>query len=647
MTRKSAFSGFLTGLFCYAVLGWLWGIGVAAWVLVRNDALFGPWPTVATIAALATPPGIIFGAPLGALLGLVLSIRIEKPLRYLIAIFIAGVIGWIIYIPSVDKDLAHWISILLRIAAGLASMIIFTLLIKIFNKWNLIDRLPWKPIVIIWIALAILVEVPFLARRYSFSRVGETENKSVKAEETKTLATAPKFSPLEFFPARDKDDRGKVFILGIDAVSPDKLDSLMRQGRLPNFARLKAKSAYSEIKTMKPTFSPRIWTTVATGKKPEVNGIKDFTLYHYAFLNRWNKIHIPSQVSFLKKLIEPYTAHAVIPISNSQRKVKALWNIASESGISVGLVGWWISWPPEKINGFVVTDHSYFDEIDNNIRRGWYSRAIRGDLTYPPNLFNELKQFYTPLDSATPETVKNFVHFSDDDKAKFKDMLQNAPMKRIENPLRLIVLGIFNDNFYSGSAIALIKSRGQPEFMMAYLRSADWISHGSWPYTLPEAEEKGYDKAMISRYKDSVDATYIFIDTWLGKFLDVIEPGTTLIVMSDHGYGPDPDDDSGYGHYFPYPGVVFVTGPNVKAGAKIDKASVEDVAVNVLTWLGFPIGEDMVGKPWREIMKDEWNNRHPARTIKTYEAGYVKGVAGQSSEDKSVMERLKALGYVK
>src|SRR6185295_2655283 len=40
------------------------------------------------------------------------------------------------------------------------------------------------------------------------------------------------------------------------------------------------------------------------------------------------------------------------------RKGLALWNILSDAGKSVAVVNWLITYPPEKINGVMISDHT-------------------------------------------------------------------------------------------------------------------------------------------------------------------------------------------------------------------------------------------------------------------------------------------------
>jgi predicted AlkP superfamily phosphohydrolase/phosphomutase len=100
---------------------------------------------------------------------------------------------------------------------------------------------------------------------------------------------------------------------------------------MPNLAALIERGSRSRLLTISPTLSPVIWTTIATGVKPERHGIVDFTAV--------NK-----------------DTGAAVPVTSNLRRVPALWNILSGAGRTVGFVGWWASFPAEKVDGYIVSD---------------------------------------------------------------------------------------------------------------------------------------------------------------------------------------------------------------------------------------------------------------------------------------------------
>ena len=98
------------------------------------------------------------------------------------------------------------------------------------------------------------------------------------------------------------------------------IDPLIKAGRMPHFASLTARGTRTRLLTISPTLSPVIWTTIATGVKPERHGIVDFTAINHE------------------------TGEAV-PVTSNLRRVPALWNRFSDAGRTVGFIGWWVK-PP-------------------------------------------------------------------------------------------------------------------------------------------------------------------------------------------------------------------------------------------------------------------------------------------------------------
>lgn len=68
----------------------------------------------------------------------------------------------------------------------------------------------------------------------------------------------------------------KIIVVGFDALSPEILEPLMAQGRLPNFERLEKSGSYRRLATTIPPQSPVAWSGFATGQNPGKNGVYDF-----------------------------------------------------------------------------------------------------------------------------------------------------------------------------------------------------------------------------------------------------------------------------------------------------------------------------------------------------------------------------------
>ena len=123
---------------------------------------------------------------------------------------------------------------------------------------------------------------------------------------------------------------GRVLLIGIDGAAPHLIDSWMKEGLLPNLAELAHEGVWGKLRSHYPLLSPRIWTSVATGKLPEKHGIKSWLL--------------PTEEQRLRLF------------RSDDRRCHAIWNILSHEDLKVGVVNWLVTYPPEKVNGVMITN---------------------------------------------------------------------------------------------------------------------------------------------------------------------------------------------------------------------------------------------------------------------------------------------------
>jgi hypothetical protein len=71
-------------------------------------------------------------------------------------------------------------------------------------------------------------------------------------------------------------EKRKLVILGLDGAAWEVLSPLMEQGKLPNFRRLIDGGVSGRLRTVRPIYSPLIWTSMLTGKNKEKHGITGY-----------------------------------------------------------------------------------------------------------------------------------------------------------------------------------------------------------------------------------------------------------------------------------------------------------------------------------------------------------------------------------
>ena len=159
------------------------------------------------------------------------------------------------------------------------------------------------------------------------------------------------FAPLSCSP--DARDNTKVVILGFDGAGWDTIDPLIEAGKLPVLARLKQDAAWGPLETFKPTKSPVIWTSIATGKSMTKHGILD-----YVFVEK-NDIQVP--------------------YSNSERREPSIWQILDHFDRRSVVVNWFVTYPPEKLGDLSGVYEHILEELKGQYNLGYVSTNTEHD----------------------------------------------------------------------------------------------------------------------------------------------------------------------------------------------------------------------------------------------------------------------------
>jgi len=260
--------------------------------------------------------------------------------------------------------------------------------------------------------------------------------------------------------ARQEAEIGRqpIVFVGVDGASWVAIEDLWGQGRLPNLRALADRGATSKLKPVA-DISPVIWTSMVTGVKPSTHGIEDFLLP---------------------------TDQGDIPVSSGVRRVPALWNMLSTADIRVAALGWWASWPAERVNGIVVSDRAL-----RGVEHGLYPESLA------PRFQEIADRFPLPTDGGL-----------------------QAEIARQDSVLGELARQLVREDF---------------DLILVYFRSPDVVSHPYWKYfQLPGDEEVSQEK--IERFGERVPAAYEAFDRILGQLVDAAPRNTSFFVVSDHGF---------------------------------------------------------------------------------------------------------------
>ena len=242
---------------------------------------------------------------------------------------------------------------------------------------------------------------------------------------------------------------------------------------MPTLQRLVKGGASGVLTTTLPPISSSAWVSFATGKNPGKHGLVDF-------------VH-PRPNSYQISIVSP-----------QQRASKAIWNLLSDAGRKVGIVGMPVTYPPEEVNGYMVSD--------------FLTPSASDDYTYPPSLGDELERAMGGFPLLPNERYRS---------TKFTDRFIADMATDVERRLE--------------GALYLLDSEATDFFFILFW-SNDMLQHETW--SLLDKTHPDHDPRAGKRYRSLVVDFHRKLDHAVGRLLDKAGPEDLVIVMSDHGFGP-------------------------------------------------------------------------------------------------------------
>ena len=123
----------------------------------------------------------------------------------------------------------------------------------------------------------------------------------------------------------------RILCLGLDGADYDLVRELIPQGRLPTIARLAREGTFGPLRSTVPAVTPTAWSSFLTGLNPAGHGIFNFT----------------TNANRSTQRVESAASRAGAPF----------WRTLGEAGIRSAFIGIPFTYPPEPIEGVVVTGY--------------------------------------------------------------------------------------------------------------------------------------------------------------------------------------------------------------------------------------------------------------------------------------------------
>jgi len=390
------------------------------------------------------------------------------------------------------------------------------------------------------------------------------------------------------------ESTARVTIIAVDAGSLDFITGATAEGRLPNFGRVLDAGAVMHLATLHPTSAEAVWAAVATGKLPQKNGVRSAGSYRrpgggdpILLLPDYCFSHVLVRFGFLVEQ----------PHSSATLRTRTLWNIVGAAGVSVGVVGWSLTYPAPAVLGYLVSD--------------MYHRLVStpSGIDDPSSLYPADLQTvaFHAVEAEAPGEVR---------------VMPGASLEpRYQTPAR-------TDRIYERIARELAVTRPVRLTILRY-QSLDPIGHYFLRYANPASFGDVTDDER-RQLGPVLEQHYAVIDDAIGRAIASLGADDLLVVVS--GYGMEPlglvkrllervvgDPELSGTHEAAPDGFLMVYGGPAARGRLATRASVVDLVPTLLYFLGLPIGRDMDGYVRTDLFQRPFTDARPITYIPTYD----------------------------
>ncbi len=379
----------------------------------------------------------------------------------------------------------------------------------------------------------------------------------------------------------------------LDFISPD-----VAAGRLPNIGRIFDQGAVLHLATLRPTQAEPVWSAIATGRYPMYNGIRSAAMYRAL---GGTPIQLLPDYCFSQALVtfgflteEPQTATDLL--------ARPIWNILSDRGARVGVIGWPLTQPAPRRQWLrrqrrvssALGDRAEPRRHAGGVAAGSARRCARRRCRRPPTPIRWRSSRRWARRSRSTTTTCDPI---------------SAPV--VADRVHLQLLNALDVN--------------TPRFLAARFPGIDAVGHRFLRYADPSAfgdvsaEERQRFGRVLQQY-------YGFLDTLVGREIERLGPNDLLLVVSALRHGADVARQARARVHRRQPAdqrhartrrrmVSFLRLARRSRRAGRPRASVVDLAPTILYFLGLPVGRDMDGFARIDLFKPAFTSDKPVTYI--------------------------------
>ena len=427
-----------------------------------------------------------------------------------------------------------------------------------------------------------------------------------------------------------------VVLIGLDGLEWDVVLEMLDENRLPTIARLMDGGIYGELSVTKPTLSPIIWTSIATGVTADIHGIQGFIHPERRKKSAGDRLY-----------------------TSSDRKVKAFWNILGDYDLRVNTVGWWLTYPAEKVNGVMVAQVNSLTPELRRAGRGIWKGTLVKDLdgqVYPPEMQETVLETLPVVEERLPDLVESI--FGDTTKL-------GTPYEALREQS---IWAFRADAIYHRVAVDLLAREPDFDLFAVYFGGSDVVGHRFWRFMYPEL----YVTPTLASHKRKLGGIvreyYAYLDGVIGDLVAAAPKNASIMIVSDHGMlavRTDTEDlgaDLSGGHLEGPPAFFLAKGPllgttpipaqrgPLRRFDLVEHGSILDVTPTILAMLGAPVGRDMIGRVMRDVLDPMLLEKHAIDYVSSHTGKFWKYMQPSDTRAREDVgeriDQLRQLGYL-
>jgi predicted AlkP superfamily phosphohydrolase/phosphomutase len=280
----------------------------------------------------------------------------------------------------------------------------------------------------------------------------------------------------------------RTLLIGLDGATFAVLDPLMEQGVMPFLKSFLAEGARAGLRTIVPPLTPPAWTSLMTGRTPGQHGVFDFF-----------------------RMDSPATRHIRFFNSNDVQ-CETIWTLASAGGLRTTTINFPAMFPPPRIVGNVVP--------------GWVPWKQLRLACWPEGLFEKLKA----IPGFNQRELAMDIKLEEKATEGISDHTELGPWIELH--------GRREQNLFQ--VLRHLHQEDPADLTAVLFDGVDKLQHLCWRFIRPED-----DRPLTEQWEHEIRKLclqyYRTVDTLLKDMCELMGPETTVVIASDHGFGPTYD----------------------------------------------------------------------------------------------------------